>query len=219
MMPAKTRSGIQPAESRTTGSASVAAGARSQSASAQQISNSSAVSRTCPPMPAPLNCAAPPRIARSTSDAQSAPNTPTARNCGADTRKSSSAPGASTPGANPPAGCVANRSGNVAASGFAQGAIEVSSPIRRGRRAVGDKALDLRHVRIHHAEAPRQVLDALESFRPRRRVADGLLDARRELGRQRRLQTDQRNTCFAVFQANLDAIGGMRVSTSTPNSW
>ena len=61
----------------------------------------------------------------------------------------------------------------------------------------GDVALDRLGVRIDHLEALRQGFEVLETRRPARVAPEGLADGLAELGREGRLQAQQRHAPLA----------------------
>src|SRR5512141_1105683 len=82
-------------------------------------------------------------------------------------------------------------------------------------RSSSDVRLHRGNVRGKHAVALRSVLDPRVSGRSRGLPAKRLAYCRGELGRQRGLDADQRNTLFALLEPDLDAVGGVRVDDDT----
>src|SRR5450756_2978115 len=74
-----------------------------------------------------------------------------------------------------------------------------------------DERLELRDIRRQSVKVLRQLLDSFQRGGTFRFAPQGFLNGLGELGGQRGLQTDQWQTGAALFQANLEAVGGMRV--------
>src|SRR3954465_9199933 len=84
----------------------------------------------------------------------------------------------------------------------------------RGSRSPGFSfymALDELGVGRNNLAALRQLLQAGEFRRTLRLAPEGLADRLRKFDRQRGLQADQRHAGLAVLEADLHAVGGMRI--------
>src|SRR2546422_11369086 len=72
-------------------------------------------------------------------------------------------------------------------------------------------ALERCGVALHHGEALRQLLQALEALRALRLAAERFAQRRRELGGLRGLEADQRDPRCALFHSDFHSVGGMRI--------
>src|SRR6516225_9629892 len=78
-------------------------------------------------------------------------------------------------------------------------------------RAGGDVGLHRADIRGKHVAALRPALDVVEACRTLWFPPERFLDRVGKLGRQGRLDADQRHAALAAFERDLDAVGGMRV--------
>src|SRR5271169_6266096 len=90
--------------------------------------------------------------------------------------------------------------------------VHASASLKNLGHVCGNESLELRYVRIHHFATLRQLLDALQRFGTVWLAAYCFLDRLCELGGQCSLQADQRKAGAALFQADFQAVGGMRVN-------